>query len=137
MRAGYLGGCVTTDLTCPCLLIDDLADCPEFHNNRNLIAKIFLKGRHMGVSCCCLSQRYRALSTVVRSQACCLLVFRIRNRKGLDALLDELPGVFPRNILEQFYEEATAEKHSFLYINLLADRREDMFNKNSDYRRLP
>ena len=26
-----------------CLLIDDLVDSPEFHNNRNLIAKIFLK----------------------------------------------------------------------------------------------
>ena len=40
-------------------------------------------------------------------------------------------------ILEQFYEEATAEKHSFLYINLLADRREDMFFKNFEYRLLP
>ena len=32
------------------LLLDDLADSQEFHNNRNLMAKIFLKGRHMGVS---------------------------------------------------------------------------------------
>ena len=120
-----------------CLLLDDLADSPEFHNNRNLIAKIFLKGRHMGVSCCCLSQRYRALSTVVRSQACYLLVFRMRNRKELDALLDELSGVCPRKTLEQFYEEATAEKHSFLYINLMADRCEDMFYKNFEYRLLP
>ena len=88
----------------------------------------------MGVSCCCLSQSYRALSTVVRSRACYLLIFRMRNRKELDALLDELPGVYPRTILKQFYEEATAEKHSFLYINLLADWREDMFYKNVEYR---
>ena len=66
-----------------------------------------------------------------------LLVFRMRNRKELDAVLDELSGVYPRKVLEQFYEEATAEKHSFLYINLLADRREDMFYKNSEYRLLP
>ena len=91
----------------------------------------------MGASCCCLSQCYRALSTVVRSQACYLLCFRMRNRKELDALLDELSGVYPRRVLEQFYEEATAEKHSFLYINLLADRREDMFYKNFEYRLLP
>ena len=84
----------------------------------------------MGVSCCCLSQRYRALSTVVRSQACYLLCFRTRNGKELGALLDELSGVYPRRVLEQFYEEATAEQHSFLYINMLADRREDMFYKN-------
>ena len=110
-----------------CLLIDDQADCPEFHNNRHLFANIFLKGRHMGVSCSSLSQRYRALSTVVRSQACYLLCFRMRNRKELGALLDELSGVYPCKVLEQCYEEATAEKHSFLYINLLAGRREDMF----------
>ena len=110
-----------------CLLLDDLADSPEFHNNRNLIAKIFLKGRHMGVSCCCLSQRYRALSTVARSQACYILCFRMRNHRELDALLDEPSGVYPRTILEQFFEEATAERHSFLDIHLLADRREDMF----------
>jgi hypothetical protein len=61
----------------------------------------------------------------------------MRNRKELDALLDELSGVYPRKTLEQFYEEATAEKHSFLYINLLADRREDMFYKNFEYRLLP
>ena len=68
----------------------------------------------MGVSCCCLSQRYRALNTVARSQACYLLCFRMRNRKELGALLGELPGVYPRKILEQFYEEAAAEQHSFL-----------------------
>ena len=91
----------------------------------------------MGVSCGCLSQRYKALSTAVRPQAFYLLVFRMRNRKELGALLDELSGVYPRTILEQFYEEATAEKHSFLYSNLLADRREDMFYKNFEYRLLP
>ena len=58
----------------------------------------------------------------------------MRNRKELDALLDELSGVYPRKVLEQFYAEATAEKHSFLYVNLLADRREDMFYKNFEYR---
>ena len=61
----------------------------------------------------------------------------MRNRKELDALLDELSGVYPRKILEQFYEEATADEHSFLYINLLAERRKDMFYKNFEYRLLP
>ena len=35
------------------------------------------------------------------------------------------------------YEEATAENHSFLYINLLVDRRDDMFYKDFEYRVLP
>ena len=61
----------------------------------------------------------------------------MRNRKERGAVLDELSSVYPRQFLELFYEEATAKKHSFLYINLLADRREDMFYKNFGYRLLP
>ena len=33
-----------------CLVLDDLADGHEFHNNNNLSAQIFLRGRHMGFS---------------------------------------------------------------------------------------
>ena len=61
----------------------------------------------------------------------------MRNRKELDASLDELSGMYPRNILEQFYEKATTEKHSILYMNLRADRRNDMFYKNFKYRHFP
>ena len=40
-------------------------------------------------------------------------------------------------VLEQFYEAAAADQHPFLYVNLLADRREDMFYKNLGYRLRP
>ena len=69
------------------MLIDDLADSAEFHNNRNLLAKIFLEGRHVGASCC-RRQRYKALGTAARFQRCYLLCLRMHH-KELDALLDE------------------------------------------------
>ena len=38
-----------------CLIVDDLADTPELHSNTNLISRIFLSGRHLGVQCICIS----------------------------------------------------------------------------------
>ena len=53
-----------------CLVVDDFADEPRFHSNTSLLSMIFLRGRHMGVQAITMSQRYRAQSTVARSQTC-------------------------------------------------------------------
>jgi len=120
-----------------CLVIDDLADSPQFHNNHNLISRLFLMGRHVGVQCICLSQKWKALSTVVRSQTCFIVLFRMRNKKEKDAILEELSGLYPMKTLEELYNEATDGRHSFMYLNMLADRRQDVFYKRFDFRMLP
>ena len=53
----------------------------------------------------------------------------MRKRKEFAALLDEVPGVSPRNVSEQSYEVTTVERRSSF-----AGRREDMFYKNFEYR---
>ena len=120
-----------------CLVVDDFADEPRFHSNTSLLSMIFLRGRHMGVQAITMSQRYRAQSTVARSQACWLVLFRLRNRKELEAIIEELSAVYPPKTLEKLYQAATDERHSFLYVNMLADRKEDMFFRNFDQRMLP
>ena len=114
-----------------CLVVDDFADEPRFHSNTSLLSMIFLRGRHMGVQAITMSQRYRAQSTVARSQACWLVLFRLRNRKELEAIIEELSAVYPPKTLEKLYQAATDERHSFLYVNMLADRKEDMFSGTS------
>lgn len=120
-----------------CLIIDDLADTPELHSSTNLISRIFLSGRHLGVQCICLSQRWRALSTAVRSQACWLCMFRLRNKKETDAVFEELSAIYPVKTLQAMYEEATAERFGFMYVNMLAPTKRDMFFKGFDYRMTP
>ena len=77
----------------------------------------------MGVQAITMSQRYKAQSTVARNQACWLVLFRLRNRRELEAIIEELSAVYPPKTLERLYQAATDERHSFLYVNMLADRR--------------
>ena len=120
-----------------CLVVDDFADEPRSHNNTSLLIMIFLRGRRMGVQAITMSQRYRAQSRVARSQACWLVLFRLRNRKELEAIIEEPSAVYPPKTLERLYQAATDERHSFLYVNMLADRKEDMFFRNFDQHMLP
>ena len=43
------------------------------------------------------------------------------------AVLQEISAVYPLKKLEEFYDIATHERFSFLYVNLLASSKEDMF----------
>ena len=64
---------------------------------------------------------------------CWLCIWRLRNSKELQSILEELDALHDRRVLMQMYQLATAEKHSFWYINLLNDK-ESMFYKNFDQR---
>ena len=48
--------------------------------------------------------------------------------------MQEISAVYPYKKLEEFYEEATNERFSFMYVNLLAPTKEDMFFKTFAYR---
>ena len=41
--------------------------------------------------------------------------------------MDELSAICPVKTLHQMYEEAIGEAHSFLYVNLVAKEKDDMF----------
>ena len=62
-----------------------------------------------------------------------MLIWRLRNSKELLSILDELDALHDKKVLMQMYKLATAEKHSFWYINLLNDT-ESMFYKNFEHR---
>ena len=112
-------------------LIDDLADDPRIHGMGPL-ATIFVRGRHMGVACWILTQKLRSISLICRAQVCWMLVWRMRNAKERDAILEELSAVYPPKTLMRLYDMATTyESHSFWYVNLLAPK-EDMFYLNFD-----
>ena len=64
-----------------------------------------------------------------------MLVWRLRNAKERDQIFEELSALLPVKTLLQMYNMATAEKHSFWYINLLNDQ-QDLFYKNFDQRML-
>ncbi len=41
--------------------------------------------------------------------------------------MEELSAIYPVKTLHQMYEETMSEAHSFLYVNLVAKEKDDMF----------
>ena len=51
----------------------------------------------------------------------------MQKRLEIQALMEELSAIHPVKTLHQMYEEAIGEPHSFLYVNLVAKEKDDMF----------
>ena len=72
------------------------------------------------------SQKFRALSNIMRVNAVNLYVFRLRNAGDLEAFVEEVSAVASKKELLQLYQIATDEPYSFLFVKLNA-KKMDMF----------
>ena len=73
------------------------------------------------------TQKYRAISNIIRVNATNLYVFRLRNAGDLEAWIDEVSAITDKKTLLQLYQMATAEPYSFLFIKLNAKKVSEMF----------
>jgi len=119
-------------------IIDDFADRWDImHSASNILTTLFIRGRHFGSSCWISSQKLTAISQVARVNFRFLLVWRLRNLKEIQSLLEELSALYPIQVLHEMYQTAiTDEDHSFWYINLVAKKKEDMFFIRFDHKML-
>ena len=111
-------------------MVDDSADNPAVMASRaggSALNHLLVRGRHLAVSTIILGQKLRACGNLLRINLQALVVFRLRNRLELDAIVEELSAVYDKKTLMERYQMATAEPYSFWYINLAASRVEDMF----------
>ena len=109
------------------IIVDDFADDPSFSRHSKLLHALFTRERHSMISTIVSTQKYRAISNIIRVNATNLYVFRLRNGGDLEALIDELNALTDKKTLLQLYNMATAEPYSFLFIKLNAKKLNDMF----------
>lgn len=109
------------------VVVDDFADQPAMVRSDKLLWSLFCRGRHAFISTIVSTQKYKALSPIIRCNATALVVFRPRSATELDAIVDELSGLYPRDVVLAMIRHATEEKYSFLYANLSAHDRKDIF----------
>ena len=112
------------------IIVDDFADDPTFSRHSKLLHALFTRGRHSFISTIVSTQKYRAISNIIRVNATNLYVFRLRNGGDLEALLDELSALTDKKSLLQLYNLGTSEPFSFLFIKLNAKKLNDMFYIN-------
>ncbi len=99
------------------------------HSASNILTTLFIRGRHIGISCWLSSQKLTSISQIARVNFRFMLVWRLRNQTEVMALMEELSAVYPIDVLHNMYEAALQDRdYSFWYINMVAKQKEDMFH---------
>ena len=109
---------------------------------------LYIRARHFGINVISSSQKYNALSTIVRTNSRQLIFFKLRNCREVESVLDELAGVLiskkaltntkslheAKQLLLEIYNMATEEPYSFLFVNLMKQNINDVFMVRFDKR---
>ena len=114
------------------IIVDDFADQPAFTRSDKILHSLYTRGRHTFVSSITSTQVFNCLSPIIRKNATELYIYRLRNYRDLEALIEELSALYDKKTLLELYNIATDEPHSFWYINLMAKSKKDMFYMNFD-----
>ena len=116
------------------IVVDDFADDPSFSRHSKLLHSLYTRGRHAMISTITATQKFSAISPIIRVNATELYVYRLRNQNDLDKFLEEVSAVMDKKTLLKIYQECTKEPYSFLYVKLTAKTVEDMFYSNFNKR---
>lgn len=119
------------------VIIDDFADSPEFTRRSTLLHQLYIRGRHACTSVITATQVFKALSPIIRKNITELYVYRLRNQNDLEAWVEEVSAIYDKQTLLQLYQIATAEPYSFLFINLMAKNKNEMFYLRFDKKLIP
>jgi hypothetical protein len=109
------------------IIIDDFSDSPEFTRKSKLLHQLYIRGRHNCISTTTSTQKYYAIAPIVKINQTNLIIFRLRNYKDLESIVEELSALAPKSTLLQMYNEAVKDPYSFLFINLSAHDKNHMF----------
>ena len=119
------------------IIIDDFADSPDFTRSSKILHSLYIRGRHLFISTITATQVYKAVSPIIRKNITDLYIFRLRNQADLDGWVEELSAVYDKKTLFQLYKIATDRPYGFLYVNLTARDKEDMFYLSLDKKLVP
>ena len=119
------------------IVVDDFADNPQFSRREALLHSLFTRGRHAFISTIVATQKFRAISPIVRVNATALVVFRLRSEQELLAIVEEISAVYPKDTVISLIRKATEQQYSFLYVDLAAKRPDQMFWLRFEKRLVP
>ena len=116
--------------------------CDDFANERRVVRggileRLYLRGRHILCSVFVLTQYYRLLSPAIRTNATALAVFRMRNIKDLEAILEENSAMVEKDKLKLMYDKATSKPFGFLFLKLTETDVKKMFYGSFNTRLVP
>ena len=112
------------------IVIDDMADNSSFSRHSKLLHGLYTRGRHSMVSVITATQKFNALSPIIRVNATELYVYRLRNNRDLESFVEEVSASVDKKSLLKIYHKCTEEPFRFLYVKLTSKTIHDMFYCN-------
>ena len=112
------------------IVIDDMADNAEMSRQSKLLHSLYTRGRHSMISTITATQKFTAISPIIRVNATELYVYRLRSGQDLDTLINEVSALIDRKTLLNIYKQCTEQPYSFLYIKLSARTISELFYCN-------
>ena len=109
------------------VVIDDMVDSPKLCRNSQLLNSLYIRGRHNQISIITSVQKLRSLSTIIRVNTTEIYIYRLRNYKEIESLIEELSALYNKKTILEIYNVATSSPHSFLYIQLTEHDTRNMF----------
>ena len=117
----------TTKLYSVLVVVVDFADDPSFSRQSKMLHALSTRGRQNSMSTITATQKFSSIAPIIRVNATELYVYRLRKYKDLETFIDEVSAVADKKTLLQIYKMATDEPYSFLYCDLRAKTKNDMF----------
>ena len=78
------------------IVVDDFADDRSLVRNSQLLHSFYIRGRRTAIGAITSTQVYNLISPIMRKNATNLYVFKLRNAKDLEALLEELSALYDK-----------------------------------------
>ena len=104
------------------LIIDDFSDRPDVLHKTggdDVLATLYVKCRHYFISVLSSVQKFKSIANVVRSNATCYFIGRLKSSIELNhGILEEMSAIVDRATLLEMYQRATRQPHSFFFIDL-------------------
>jgi hypothetical protein len=95
------------------IICDDMID---YMKKSKVLGNLFTKNRHYSISIILTAQAYRdAYSPKIRKNATCHMIFKMYNKKDIDAINEEIFSGFENGL--EYYKKAIEQPYSFLFCN--------------------
>lgn len=110
------------------IIVDDFADDVKTMKHNQTLNSLFVRGRHSGISVLISSQKYYAISNIIRLNCTDLIVFTLQNIKDKRAVVEDISALASQKNIEKMYSLAVNDRpFSFFYIKLSSKTNEKFF----------
>ena len=99
------------------IIFDDFISDRVFNKKRSVITKLFAMARHYNVSVIVTSQSFKLLPAAVRKLSHYFMLYSTANTKELKSIAEECSSYMSEKDFTKLFQETTAEKHSFLFVD--------------------